>query len=149
MLQSGSKLLEIDYLNHLPESVEIILLTDPDESGDKIRKKLESQLNHFINDYVSVEKCNKHNKHGVAECDIFELQKALDKHVNKCGITTVTKEMLENLGVINSINSNNKIEVISRQYHLGKLTKNNIVKRINLMGVIPQELERTFLGNGN
>ena len=55
----------------------LLVLTDDDEAGKKIREKINSIIK-CENVEVDVSKCDKHHKHGVAECDkeyLFEVLK--------------------------------------------------------------------------
>lgn len=73
----------ISFLSKANKIHNIILLTDPDKAGEAIRKKINEKINDVINVYVPIEKCNNHQKHGVAECDKIVLYESLKKYVNK------------------------------------------------------------------
>ena len=51
----------------------IIVLTDPDEAGKRIREMLNALLPSAINVEVDIKKCNRRIKKGIAECDINEI----------------------------------------------------------------------------
>ena len=138
---------ELIYLNSLPSSTPIYILTDPDISGDKIRENLHSKLKRYVDLIVDIKMCNKHNKHGVAECDRNELVKTLENNVKFYENIEFSNKILEDLGVFGQINTNEIINKISNAYSLGKATKYNLALRLNNMGISIDSLKRTISKN--
>lgn len=130
---------EIDFLNHLPTSKQVIVLTDSDEAGKKIRESLNKHLENPINVEVNINKCNKHGKHGVAECEKEEIINVLKGHLstktNKNDIWN-TAELLS-LGIVNSKTR----KYICQKLHLGVCNNKTLVKRMNFMGVKIEEVK--------
>ena len=72
---------------------QIILLLDPDEAGQEIRKKLNSLLPNSINVEIDINKCTRGFKKGVAECEIDEILHKLKIYaVNKNKIDSDIKQ---------------------------------------------------------
>ena len=57
---------ELDFLNHLNDK-KIIVLTDSDQAGDKIRERLNKLLSNSINIRLDSISRKQKGKHGVAE----------------------------------------------------------------------------------
>lgn len=80
------------YLHKAKEYKDVVILVDSDEAGKVIRKHLLDVIPFAKSIEVDIEKCNHKNKHGVAECDIKEIENKLKEFViinNKNTITNV------------------------------------------------------------
>ena len=89
-----------------------------------------------INVEISAPQTSK--KKGVAECDLEDIKNALDKY---------TKEQANNisidlykLGLIGRENSKELRGLISNKFNLGIVNKNNMIKRLNLLGIKEKQL---------
>ena len=69
-------------INYLKDK-EVIVLVDPDEAGQKIRKTINTKLSNVINVEIDINKCIRGNKNGVAECDISEIMSKLQPYFAK------------------------------------------------------------------
>ena len=58
----------------------VIVLTDPDEAGQKIRERINVLLPDAANVEIDIKKCNRGNKNGVAECEIDEILTKLKQY---------------------------------------------------------------------
>ena len=58
----------------------IIVLTDPDEAGKKIRERINALLSDVVNVEIDIKKCNRGSKNGVAECEIDEILTKLKQY---------------------------------------------------------------------
>lgn len=138
---------ELDFLNHLPKEKKIILLTDSDEAGKTIRARINQLLTNCINLEVDINKCNKNDKHGVAECDNDELLNVLKKHLstNKTIGGTINVSDVVCLGI-----SDQKIRKhICETFHLGKCNNKTMIKRINYLNIGLEELKKEVERYGN
>ena len=107
----------------------VIVLTDPDEAGLKIRQKLNELLPTVINVEVDIKKCIRNTKNGVAECDINEVLTKLkpyyiDKNDSQSDITI---NDLYNLGLMNNKDLRDEV---SRRLNLGKCNAKTLYKRL-------------------
>ena len=137
---------ELNFLRHLPEGKKAIILTDSDEAGYKIRKVLNDKLDNLENIYVDISKCNKNNKHGVAECDKEELLKVLEPYVCK----PTKKELLTTSDLLSiGIDSKAKREYIAKELHLGKCNNKTLLKRLNYLQISLQNLDKIIKNYGN
>ena len=127
---------EINFLKALNKDTQIIVLTDLDVAGGEIRAKLNSIIPNAINIEIEAPKSSK--KKGVAECALIDIEKALDKYVG------VKKEQLQidlyKLGIIGQENSKEIRNYLSNKFNLGLVNKNNMIARLNLLGISEEEL---------
>ncbi len=137
---------ELDFLSNLPKDKNVFILTDSDEAGNKIRERLNQLIPTATNLYVEIDKCNKRNKHGVAECDKEELLKVLENHLIKHrnnGVLTLND--LYSIG----LDDKNKRDYLSQKLHLGKCNNKTLLKRINYLGISLEEIKATLKDYGN
>jgi len=127
---------EISFLKALKSDTSIIVLTDKDEAGEEIRKKVNNVRPNCINIEIEAPKSSK--KKGVAECDIKDIEKALDKYVVKP--TKHDEYDLYELGLIGNESSKKNREIISNKFNLGLINKSNMIKRLILLNIKKEEL---------
>ena len=116
-----------------------IILTDPDEAGQKIRELLNKELENPINVEVDITKCNRGTKNGVAECQIDEIISKLHKYVKKENISRSDIKMsdLYNLGLINHKELRN---ASSKKLNLGICNSKTFYKRLIMNNVSLEQL---------
>ena len=138
---------EIDFLNHVPSSKTIIVLTDSDEAGKKIRETLNQRLNNPTNIEVDINKCNKNNKHGVAECDKEEVINVLKEHLS----SNVDVNQIWTCSIINKLGINNKAirDYICDKFHLGICNNKTMIKRMNFLNIKIEDVKGEIDRYGN
>lgn len=130
----------IDYLNAVSSFKKIIILTDPDEIGEKIRERLKTKLNKYDEVKVDLSRCDKNNKHGVAECEISTLFKNLDKYIS----TNSKKQHLsesELYCLINNLGINKYY--IMKKCHTGQCNNKTLLKRLNSLRYSKEKIIQT------
>lgn len=137
---------ELDFLIHLPKENQIYILTDSDDAGNQIRKRLNMLLPTAQNLTVDLAKCNKNNKHGVAECDKEELLKVLDKYLIEAGRNE--KISLKDLYSV-GLDDKNKRNYVAKELHLGECNNKTLLKRINYLGITLEEIQNKLKHYGN
>jgi len=132
-----------EYLIELSKTRGVIILTDPDYPGEKIRKEISSYLPTCKHAFVRKHNSIKRNKVGVAEASKEEVLYALENVVtfneNNKGTLTETDLFLLKISGINS--SKNK-EKITNYFHLGYCNSKTLLKRLNLLNVKKETLEK-------
>ena len=115
----------ISYL----KNKKVIVLTDPDEAGTKIRNKLNQLLPNAINVEVDIKKCIRDIKNGVAECDIDEVLTKLKPYSisKKSSESDITMSDLYELGLINNKELR---EQVCLKLSLGKCNAKTMHKRL-------------------
>lgn len=137
---------EIDFLRNLYNK-KIIVLTDSDDAGKTIRERLKQKLDSSINVEVDITKCNKNNKHGVAECDKQEVVNQLSKF-----FTTKTAKSSISLNDINCLGITNKEkrDYLSKELHLGKCNSKKLLERLSFKDINIKDIKTVMEGyHGN
>lgn len=139
---------EVLYLKELSKIKNIIVLTDSDEAGIKIRERLNNKIPNLINVCVDINKCNKNHKHGVAECEKEEIIKVLQGFIIKSPLKTgnLTTNDLFNLNITGSKSLNLKLLVINK-FKLGKCNSKTLLKRLNYRQITLEEIKEAINGN--
>lgn len=147
LIANGSAIdgFEKQYLIELSKTRGIIILTDPDYPGEKIRKEISSYVPVCKHAFVRKEFSIKRHKVGVAESTKEEVLRALNNVVtfdeNKKGSLTETDLFLLNIsGPQSSLNKKRIIE----HFHLGHCNSKTLLKRLNLLMVNKQDLEKAL-----
>lgn len=136
---------EIDFLNHLPKEERIIILTDSDEAGINIRKRLNEKLSNYVNVSIDISKCNKNGKHGVAESQKEELIKVLSPYIGERKENNLALSDLIKLGITDKKSR----EYLSKKLHLGIVNNKNLLKRINYLNIDIKQIEIAMKEYGN
>ena len=128
----------------------VIILTDPDEAGLKIREKLNKKLSNVVNVEIDINKCSRGVKNGVAECQIDEIMDILSPFFieDPQSDPLVTPNDLFVLGI--SENKNLR-QFVCKELALGKCNNKTLLKRLNLNHIKVEELEKIVkkYQNGN
>lgn len=137
---------EIEYLKSSNKN--LIILTDSDKAGELIRERLNVLLPNAINVKVDINKCNKNNKHGVAEAPKEEILNVLkeyiiDKPLKKGNLTAFD---LFELGISGPNSKTNK-ELIIKTFKLGLANSKTLLKRLNYRNITKEELIGAINGN--
>ena len=132
-----------EYLVELSKTRGVIILTDPDYPGEKIRKEVSSYLPVCKHAFVRKENSIKKHKVGVAEASKEEVLRALEQVVTfdetSKGNLSETDLFLLNISGPNS--SKNKEKIID-QFHIGYCNSKTLLKRLNLLKVSKEVLEK-------
>lgn len=148
VMTNGSAVPEdaIQYIRKLKESKTIIVLTDPDSPGKRIRDVLDSKIPGLIHAYVPKDKCIKKHKVGVAESDKQTILEALENLIPATSPTTptITHSDLVDLGLLGFDNSAQKRVMLEEKLKLGHTNAKSFVKRCNCLGISREDLEKAL-----
>lgn len=146
VITNGSEisLKTIEYLKKCAGTKEIVVLTDPDFPGKRIRDVLDSHIPNLKHCFIHKEFAVKHGKVGVAECDIAEIERALSHlFVNKTNINnSINVSDLYRLKLCGDSNSSLLRQKVSDVLNLGFTNAKTFCKRLNSMNIELSELER-------
>ena len=132
----------INYLKHI-KNRKIIVMTDPDEAGVSIENRLkETGLKYEIR-VVDSRMCNKHGKHGVAECKKEEILRVLDSDLISTNPfkESISQAEFNSFGFMNSQEKRNEI---SEKLHLGICNSKVLFKRMNYNGITYKIIEEAY-----
>lgn len=133
----------------------IIIFTDPDSPGEKIRQTINSKIDGCKNAFIDKEKARTSKKVGVEHALKEELEKSLSHLLT---YTTDIKESLQwheflELGLSGKTDSSKKRRKLEAYLHIGKSNAKTLFKRLNMMQCTQKEcieiLEEKDEGNCN
>lgn len=138
----------ISYLKERSKNTKIIVLTDPDYPGLKIRNKITENIENVNHAYIDKEKAIKHHKVGVAESNQKEIIKALDNLFveKKNDYSSISYDELYELGLVGRDDSFLKRDKLSKQLHLGFNNAKNLLKKLNILGIDKSKIEEIING---
>lgn len=135
----------LKLIKKLSENHNIIVFTDPDSPGEKIRNEIEKMVPNckhaFIRKKDSISKNNK--KVGVEHASLDIIKESLENiyEPNKININQITNIDLYELGLNGFENSAIYRDKISDILNIGRPNVKTFLKRINLIGITKKELE--------
>ena len=98
------------------------------------RNRINNQIPNAINLKIDISKCNKHNKHGVAESEKEELIKLLTPYISESSYGNITLVDLLNLKIDK--------EKLAESLHLGKVNTKTLIKRLNYLNIDIETIEK-------
>ena len=141
---------DFPYIIKVSQTKKIIILSDSDEAGIKIRNKLNEKIANAYNALVDLYKCDKNGKHGVAEAEKDEIIRVLKPYfdVKSPKEAKYDTKMLSDLGLTGDSNSKTLREKICKKLSLGKCNSKTLIQRLNFLEIDIKELKET-IDNGN
>lgn len=133
---------DISFLKEIEKNRPIIILTDPDFPGKKIREILNSNLTNVYNAYVRKEFSIKNHKVGVAESTINEVLLALNnlKKFETNVNSDLTMNDLYELNLNGSKNSKQLRKTICDYLHIEYLNAKQLLKKLKTLGLNKNDL---------
>ena len=135
---------DVEFIKSYLEKGEVIVLTDPDFPGYKIRTYLNERIPALKNAYVRKEVSIKGRKVGVAESTKEEVLRALknakvfiDKNSNE---SIITMSDLIELGLVGSDNSFKLRKIVSENFHLGFTNGKSLLKKLNMLEITKDQI---------
>lgn len=135
----------IAYINEISKFKKVIVLTDPDAPGKRIRDILNQNVEGLENAYLPKEVCIKKNKVGIAESTKEAVLEALQNVIPASGKSVDSdleySDLLE-LGLVGSPDSSYKREMVERALHLGHTNGKTLLQRCRALGKNKADLQR-------
>lgn len=134
----------INYIKELSKSHNIIVFTDPDYPGERIRSKIEEIVPNCKHAFIRKKDAHSHNfkklgvEHATKEVIIECLENVYDNNVSEGIITNLD---LFELGLTGMENSSELRDKISDKLNIGKPNNKTFLKRLNLIGITKEKLE--------
>ena len=134
----------IEYIKELSKDRRVIILTDPDYPGLRIRNILNNEIPNAYNAFVSRDKASNGKKLGVAETSVEEIIRAL-KEAQVFSVSkeenTVSLTDLYELGLVGQNNSTYLREKVYSHYHLGYGNAKTLIKRLSSIGITKEDIK--------
>ncbi len=134
----------ISYLRTLSKTRKIIILTDPDYPGLRIRNIISNNIPNAYHAYVDRSKSSNGKKLGVAECEENEIIRALSnlvqyKYDEKNEL--ISPFDMYALGLTGKPNSKELREKVFKHFELGYGNSKTLAKHLSLSGITMQEVK--------
>lgn len=133
---NGCELLNLEYIKQASKKTTIYLLCDPDEEGRRIADRVKQEID-CIDIVLDIHRCNKHDKHGVAECEKQEIMQKLKDFMQNSH--EIVKETITKTDVMLIKNK----KEIAKKFCLGKCSTKVMNQRLNRLGITMEQI------NGN
>lgn len=136
----------IEYLKEAKKKRDIVVLTDPDCPGKRIRDILNREIPGLLHAFVLKEHAIKHHKVGVAESSKEDVLDALSHIVPTTSSDrgALTMADLVELGLMGEDNSSSKRAKLERILHLGHTNAKTLLKRVNALALTKEELQEAL-----
>jgi ribonuclease M5 len=138
----------INYLKEVAKIRTVIVLTDPDSPGKRIRDILDENIPNLQHAYIRKEDAIKHHKVGVAESSPAVIKEALSHLVPSkfVGPGSLTPSDLYDLGLIGQSDSSKKRDRLEMELHLGHTNAKSLLQRCNSLNLTKEQLEAVVHG---
>lgn len=146
IITNGSEISKetLSTIKEYSKKYKIVILTDPDYPGKKIRNTINENVENCYNAFVSKEVSIKKNKVGVAESTKEEVLKSLQNlHIFSKSLqnSTISLSDLTEWGYLD-VNQKEFRDYISKKYNFDIVNTKRFIKRINSLNIpIKDELE--------
>ena len=136
----------IEYLKEASKKRSIVVLTDPDSPGKRIRDLIAEHVPGVLHAFVRKEKSIKHHKVGVAESSKNEVLLALSHIVpaNPPIRGNLTQSDLLDLGLAGLPGSEAKRAHVEEKLHLGHGNAKTFLKRANALNLTLNDLKEAM-----
>lgn len=133
---------DIDYLKQVSNTRGLIILTDPDYPGLKIRKYIQDYIPNVKHAYVNKKLSIKNNKVGVAECNKDEVLRALENIIEYSSYKNkITNKDIIYLGLSGNNNSKNLRLKVCDYLNIGYSNNKQFINKLNNININIKELE--------
>ena len=133
----------IELIRKAHEKRGVILFLDPDAPGEKIRNRLNSEIEGLKNAFVLKEDAHTSKKVGIEHASKKVLEEALQNLITYTDDKkSISMEEFYQLGLSGNEDASARREKISRAFHLGKCNGKTMFKRLNMLGISKEEIEK-------
>ena len=137
---------DVNFIKEYLKKGDVIVLTDPDFPGKKIRNYLNQQIEGLKNAYVRKELSIKRHKVGVAECDKNEIMNALQnieviRKTDTSNYSALTTKDLIELRLTGCEEATSNRKALSENFHLGFNNAKSLLKKLNMLKITRKEIE--------
>lgn len=148
VITNGSEISKntLDFIKEANEKQGVIILTDPDYPGLRIRNIITNYIGDCKHAYVEKSKAIKGKKVGIAETKKEDILEALKNVVTykKNNQKLVSESDLYDLGLLGKTDSKSKREKVCDYYHLGWCNAKTFLKRVNMFGLTIKEIKEVI-----
>lgn len=148
VITNGSEISKntLDFIKEANKKQGVIILTDPDYPGLRIRNIISEYIGDCKHAYIEKSKAIKGKKVGIAETKKEDIINALKNVVTykKDNIKAINEVDLYQLGLLGKKDSKSKREKVCNYYHLGWCNAKIFLKRVNMFGLTIEEIKEVI-----
>ena len=145
VITNGSEISKntLDFIKEANKKQGVIILTDPDYPGTRIRNIISEYIGECKHAYIEKSKAIKGKKVGIAETKKEDVINALKNVISykKEYEANISQADLYELGLIGKEDSASKREKVCEYYHLGWCNAKTFLKRVNMFGLKIEDLK--------
>jgi ribonuclease M5 len=136
----------IDYIKTAAEKRSVVVLTDPDAPGKRIRDILNNNVPGLLHAFIPKERAIKHHKVGVAESSPNDIMEALSNLIPSanCLKSDITPADLYLFGLLGSMNSSELRHRAEIKLHLGHTNGKSFLKRCQALGLSKEDVKNAI-----
>ncbi|MFV0255225.1 MAG: ribonuclease M5 [Erysipelotrichaceae bacterium] len=137
----------IDEIKKRNQEVGVIIFTDPDSSGNSIRKRINEAIPKCLNAYLPANACRSKDKVGIEHADFANLDRALKTLISfKDSAGSLIMSDLIELNLCANKYASELRKQISRHYNLGDNNAKALLKKLNALNISYNELKEVIYG---
>ena len=148
VITNGSEISQntLEFIKVANEKQGVIILTDPDYPGLRIRNKISEYIGDCKHAYIEKNKAIKGKKVGIAEAKKEDILNALKNVVTykKENSKNINEADLYELGLLGKEDSKLKREKVCEYYHLGWCNGKTFLKRVNMFGLSIDDIKEVI-----
>lgn len=137
----------LEVIRQAHETKGVIVLTDPDFPGDKIRTTIRNAIPGVKHAFIDREAAkSKRGKIGVEHASLEDIRDAL-MHVATPlseGEETIDKAVLIDLGLIIGPDARRRRDILGRRLHIGHSNGKQLLKKLNAFGYTEEDVRRAL-----
>lgn len=133
----------LEFIKKVQQERGIIIFTDPDSPGEKIRSMINQHVDGCKNAFVFKKDARTTKKVGIEHANKEILEEALSHLLTyqKEAIQSITLSEFQSLGLSGQSNSQVLRELVGKKYFLGKCNAKTMFKRLNMLGIQKDEIQ--------
>ena len=148
VITNGSEISKqtLDYIKEANIRQGVIILTDPDYPGLRIRNLITEYIGDCKHAYIEKSKAIKGKKVGIAETKKEDIIEALKNVVTykKDSEKLVCQSDLYEMGLLGKNDSKKLREKVCNYYHLGWCNAKIFLKRVNMFGLTKEQIKEVI-----
>lgn len=133
----------LNFLKKLSDDYEIVIVTDPDYPGKKIRTTIEKAIGDVSHIYVTqaVARNRNNTKLGIEHMNEADLKAAFKYHVKSVNKESdLTMNLLFELKLVGNFESNKLRSLLSEKLNIGYVNGKTLLERLKMIGITKIEL---------
>lgn len=136
----------IEYIKALSKFTTPLLLTDPDEAGETIRKRVSERVENIVNLKIDFVNRKKYKKHGVAETDKESVLKLLEPYYGVYNCFSDIK-LIDLINIENDYHIN-IIDFVNSTFKTSAGNKKGLLHQLKQLNINLEDIKRR-IDNGN